>query len=373
MDCGETFSSVIKPATIRTVLSLGLSKALSIYQLDIKNAFLDGEFKGTVYMYQPLGYRDPDRLNHVCLLKKSLYGLKQASQAWYKQFTDYFHTLGFSHINTDHSLFVYRQCTSMAYFLLYVDNIILIAFSDELCRSIILLLSSKFAMKDLGPLSYFLVIAITRHTGGLFLSRKKYVAEIIDQAGMSSHKPSLTPISPKPKLGATMSIPFVDPSLYQSHVGALLYLTFTRPDITFVVQHVCLSMHDPWDEHMNDLKRIVRYLQGTLDYRLHLYPSSTTTLISFTDVDWRGWPDTRHLTLGYCVFMGDNLISWSTKCQATLSLSSAEAEYRGLPMWFLSRVGCETCFWNFIPIPQATFINCDNVITIYQDGNPIQD
>jgi len=174
MDCGETFSSVVKPVTIHAVLSLALSKAWSIHQLDVKNAFVHGELREMVYMYQPLGYRDRDKPDHVCLQKKSLYGLKQALRPWYKRFVDYIHTLGFSHNTSDHSLFIYRSGISMAYILLYVDDIILTASSNELRQSIISLLSSEFAMKDLGPLSYFLGIAVTRHSGGLFLSQKKY-------------------------------------------------------------------------------------------------------------------------------------------------------------------------------------------------------
>ena len=172
-------------------------------------------------MHQPMGFRDPQKPNHVCLLKKSLYGLKQASRAWYKRFADFVHTLGFSHSTSDHSLFIYRQGTSMTYILLYVDDIILTASSDELRKSIITLLSSEFAMKDLGQLNYFSGIAVTHHAGGLFLSQKKYAMEIIDRAGMSSCKSSPTPVDTKPKLSATSSTPFEDPTLYRSLAGAL--------------------------------------------------------------------------------------------------------------------------------------------------------
>jgi len=141
VDCCETFNLLVKPTTIHTILSLALSKPWSIHQLDVKNAFLHGELKETIYMYQPLGYMDPDKPDHVCLLKKSLYGLKQASRAWYKRFVDNFHTLGFSQSTSDHSLFIYRNGTSMTYILLNVDDIILNASSDELRQSIISYLS----------------------------------------------------------------------------------------------------------------------------------------------------------------------------------------------------------------------------------------
>ncbi|WVY94177.1 hypothetical protein V8G54_033265 [Vigna mungo] len=147
---------------------------------------------------------------------------------------------------------------------------------------------------------------------------------------MSSCKSSPTPVDTKPKMNVATSPPFEDPSLYQSLVGALQYLTFTRPDITYVVQHVCLFMHDPREANMHALKHILRCIKGIIDLGLHLCPSSTSTLISYIDADWGGCPDTRCSTSGYCVFLRDNLISWSAKEYATLSLSSVVAKYRGV-------------------------------------------
>jgi hypothetical protein len=261
----------------------------------------------------------------------------------------------------------------MAYILLYVDDIILTTSSDNLRKSIISLLSSEFAMKDLGPLSYFLGIAVIRHSDGLFLSQKKYAEEIIERAGMSSCKPCPTPVDTKPKLSAKSSTPYDDPSLYRSLAGALQYLTFTRPDISYAVQQICLFMHNPMDDHMQALRRILRYVKGTSQYGLHLYPSSTTSLISYTDADWGGCPDTRRSTSGYCVFLGDNLLSWSSKRQTTLSRSSAEAEYRGV-----ANVVSESCWLRNLllelrcPVYKATMVYCDNVSAIYLSGNPVQ-
>ncbi|PNY09701.1 copia protein [Trifolium pratense] len=373
IDCGETFSPVVKPATIRTVLSIALSNSWHIHQLDVKNAFLHGELKETVYMYQPLGFRDPKYPDHVCRLRKSLYGLKQAPRAWYKRFADYASSIGFSQSTCDNSLFIYKKDNHIAYLLLYVDDIILTTSSSTLRKSIISLLSSEFAMKDLGHLSYFLGIGVTRHKHGLFLSQKKYAEDILSRAGMSSCKSCPTPVDTKPKLSTTDSVPYEDPSLYRSLAGALQYLTFTRPDISYAVQQICLFMHNPMDTHMHALRRILRYIQGTKHYGLHLYPSSTTSLLSYTDADWGGCPDTRRSTSGYCVFLGDNLLSWSSKRQSTLSRSSAEAEYRGV-----ANVVAESCWLRNLllelhcPIHKATMVYCDNVSAIYLSGNPVQ-
>ncbi|XP_047323293.1 uncharacterized mitochondrial protein AtMg00810-like [Impatiens glandulifera] len=194
-------------------------------------------------------------------------------------------------------------------------------------------------MKDLGPLSYFLGIVVTRHKNCLFLSQTKYAHDIIKKAGMTDCNPASTPVDSKGKMSTQSGISYRDPTSYRSLCGALQYLTFTRPDISYVVQQVCLFMHAPQVAHMNALKRIIRYIQGTADYGLQLYKSSITSLISYTDADWDGCPDTRRSTSGYCVFLGDNLISWSSKrCSVT----------------------------------QATLVYCDNVSAIYLSSNPVQ-
>ena len=373
IDCGETFSPVVKPATIRTVLSLSLSKAWPIRQLDVKNAFLHGELQETVYMHQPLGYRDKSHPDYVCLLRKSLYGLKQAPRTWYKRFADYVISLGFTNSTCDNSLFIYRKGSDVAYILLYVDNIILTASSNALRLSIMRLLRTEFAMKDLGPLNYFLGIAVSRNKGGMFLSQRKYAEQIIERAGMSSCKSSPTLVDTKEKVSANSSAPFKDPTLYRSLARALQYLTFTLPDISYAVQQVCLHMHDPRQDHMQALKRIIRYIQGALNHGLHLYASSVSSIVSYIDADWGGCPDTRCSTSGYCVFLGDNLVSWSSKRQPTLSRSSAEPEYRGV-----ANVVSESCWLRNLllelhcPIKKATLVYCDNISAIYLSGNPVQ-
>ncbi|XP_021757449.1 uncharacterized protein LOC110722489 [Chenopodium quinoa] len=234
-------------------------------------------------------------------------------------------------------------------------------------------LCSEFAMTDLGPLSSFLGILVTRHADGLFLSKNSYATEIIARANMSSCKPSATPVDTKAKLRSTSGPPVDDPTLYRSLAGALQYLTFTRPDISYAVQQICLYMHDPRKEHMAALRRILRYLQGTLKLGLHLYSSPTSSLISYSDADWGGCPNTRRSTSGYCVFLGDNLISWSAKRQPTVSKSSAEAEYRGV-----ANVVAESCWLRNLllelhcPITKATVVYYDNVSAVYLSGNPVQ-
>ena len=185
-------------------------------------------------------------------------------------------------------------------------------------------------MVDMGPLHHFLGITVEHHDDGMFLSQRQYLLDILDRAGMRDCKPSSTPMDTHSKLSAADGTSVSDPTHYHSIAGALLYLTFTRLDIAYAVQQVCLHMHKPRDPHLAAVKRILRYLQGSQDLGLHLYRTTPIDLIVYSDADWAGCPDTRKSTSGYAVFLGDNLISWSSKRQLTVSCSSAEAEYRAM-------------------------------------------
>ncbi|GJR05907.1 ribonuclease H-like domain-containing protein [Tanacetum coccineum] len=213
------------------------------------------------------------------------------------------------------------------YLLLYVDDIVLTTSFEDLLQRIIRSLHQEFAMTDLGLLNYFMGILVTQDSLGMFLSQKKYTVEILERAGMVNCNPSRTPVDTESKLGDTGDV-VSDPTLYRSLAGSLQYLTFTRPDISYAVQQVCLHMHDPRELHLSALKRILRYVCGTLDYGLQFFSSSTTDLVAYSDADWAGCPTTRRSTFGYCMFLGNNLLSWSSKRQQTLSHSSAEAKYR---------------------------------------------
>ncbi|GKC26088.1 ribonuclease H-like domain-containing protein, partial [Tanacetum coccineum] len=272
------------------------------------NAFLNGDLSETVYMHQPPGFVDPHHPTHVCLLQRSLYGLKQAPRAWFQRFAGYATRAGFTHSRCDSSLFIYTQGSQVAYLLIYVDDIILTASAPALLRQIIDSLHKEFDMTDLGALNYFLGISAIRHSTGLFLSQKKYALELLGRAHMVNCNPSRTPIDSEAKLGPD-GVRVQDPTLYRSLAGGLQYLTFTRPDLSYAVQQVCLYMHDPREPHLAALKRILRYVQGTLALGLHLYASATTSLVGYTDADWAGCPSTRRSTSGYCILLGDNLLS----------------------------------------------------------------
>ncbi|GKB19653.1 ribonuclease H-like domain-containing protein [Tanacetum coccineum] len=201
VDFDETFSPVVKPATIRTVLSLAVSRKWPIHQLDVKNAFLNGDLSETVYMHQPPGFVDARFPNHVCRLQRSLYGLKQAPRAWFQRFAGYATRAGFYHSRCDSSLFLYRHGSQVAYLLIYVDDIILTTSSPALLQQIIYSLHNEFDMIDLGALNYYLGISADRNSTSLFLSQRKNALQLLEHAHMVHCNPSRTPVDTESKLG----------------------------------------------------------------------------------------------------------------------------------------------------------------------------
>nr|GEY48242.1 ribonuclease H-like domain-containing protein [Tanacetum cinerariifolium] len=279
VDCDDTFSPVVKPATVRTIFSLALSQNWLIHQLDVKNACLNGDLSEIVYMYQPPGFVDAQFPHHACRFQRSLYRLKQAPRAWFQRFAEYAIRVGFSSSRCDSSLFIYQY------------------------------------------------------------GSEKYALELLYMAHMVNCIPTRTPVDTKSKLGSDMD-PISDPTLYRSLAA---------------------------------LKRVLRYVRGILDFGLQLYASITGSLVTSTDADWAGCPTTRRSTSDYCVFLRDNLLSWSAKQQHTLSRSSAEAEYKGV-----ANVIAESAWLRNLlkalhtPLLSATLVYCDNVSAIYMTANPVQ-
>jgi histone deacetylase 1/2 len=193
-------------------------------------------------------------------------------------------------------------------------------------------LQDDFALKDLGDLHYFLGIEVRRTQEGLVMSQQKYASDILTRAGMRNCKPVDTPLSTSEKLSLTDGDPLGadDSTNYRSMVGALQYLTLTRPDICFAVNKVCQFLHAPTTVHWSVVKRLLRYVRGSLTMGLTIRKSSSMIVSAFSDADWAGCVDDRRSTGGFAVFFGTNLISWSARKQPTVSRSSTEAEYKAL-------------------------------------------
>ncbi|KAI5346241.1 hypothetical protein L3X38_014120 [Prunus dulcis] len=210
----------------------------------------------------------------VCRLKKSLYGLKQAPRAWNERFTSFLPSLGFQASSTDPSLFIQHSLLDTVVLLLYVDDIILTGSNSSLITSIISALTQEVDMKDLGQLTYFLGLQILYQSADLFVSQTKYIKELLDKVDLQDSKPCSTPCLPYHRLLKDDGKPYSHLEQYRSIVGALQYLTFTRPDIAFSVNQACQFMHNPMESHVVAVKRILRYLKSTIDFGIWLSPSS---------------------------------------------------------------------------------------------------
>ena len=258
--------------------------------------------------------------------------------------------------------------------LIYVDDIIVTSSSNEAISGLLKDLNAEFALKDLGDLHFFLGIEVKKQGNSLHLSQETYATDLVRRVGLQGCKSSPTPLYSIEKLSLTEGKPLGqdDSTRYRSLVGALQYLTLTRPDLSFAVNKVCQFLHAPTTTHWTAAKRIVRYVKDTVNLGLTFNKSSSTLVSAFSDSDWAGCLDDRRSTGGFAVFFGPNLISWCAKKQATVSRSSTEAEYKALAnataeiIWvqsMLRELGVKTT--------QAPCLWCDNLGATYLSANPV--
>jgi histone deacetylase 1/2 len=374
IDYLDTFSPVVKPATVRLVLALAVSRNWSVRQLDISNAFLHGTLEETAYMRQPPGFEDSVHPHYVCKLHKSIYGLKQSPRAWYSRLSDMLQQLGFHAAKTDTSLFVFHQAGITIYMLVYVDDIVVVSSCPTAAASLVRRLGQTFPVKDLGPLHYFLGVEVVRDSGGMSLSQGRYAMDLLHRANMDKSKAVSTPMSVQDKLAADQGTLLTDDAAFQyrSVVGGLQYLTLTRPDISFAVNKVCQYLAKPTTVHWEAVKRILRYVKGTIHTGLQIRRSSSSLLSVFTDADWAGSTDDRRSTGGFALFFGPTLISWSARKQPTVSRSSTEAEYKALANGTAEAMWIQSLLRELhVPQPRPPVLWCDNLGATYLTANPV--
>lgn len=374
IDYEDTFSPVVKAATIRVVLSIDVSRGWTIRQLDVHNAFLHGILEEDVYMKQPPGYEDNSRRNYVCKLDKALYGLKQAPRAWFSRLSKKLYGLGFKGSKADTSLFYYSKCDIIMFMLIYVDDIIVVSSKQEAVTALLQDLHNDFPLKDLGDLHYFLGIEVAKTKHGIILTQEKYVNDLLKRANMADCKPVSTPLSTSEKLSVYEGdlLGPIDASRYRSIVGALQYLTLTRPDIAFPVNKVCQFLHAPTTLHWVAVKRILRYLKSCARLGLKINKSFSSLVSAYSDADWAGCPDDRRSTGGFAVFLGNNLVSWHAKKQATVSRSSTESEYKALANATAEIIWIQTLLKELkVSSPPVARLWCDNMGAKYLASNPV--
>ena len=327
-------------------------------------------------MAQPQGFVDREHPDYVCLLRKSLYGLKQAPRAWNEKFTSFLPSLGFSSSHSDPSLFIRHSDNGMVALLLYVDDIVITGSDSKGMHEVISELSLVFDMKDLGFLSYFLGLEVLKTKNGLFLCQTKYAKDLLIKTGMDTIRACNSPCLPHCQMTKDQGVLLADPTSYRSIVGALQYLTFTRPDIAYAVNTVCQFMTAPTDVHFAAVKRILRYLQGSIHKGLS-YSSTgglnnAVNIKAYCDADWAGEVIQRRSTTGFVVYLGLCPISWQSKKQGSVSRSSTESEYRSLAntaaeISWIRHLLCDLK----IRVPSTPLLKCDNLSALALASNPV--
>ncbi|XP_070668785.1 uncharacterized mitochondrial protein AtMg00810-like [Malus domestica] len=321
-------------------------------------------------MRQPSGFVDSHRPTHVYKLQRSLYGLKQAPRAWFQCFSQHLEHLGFVSSHADSSLFTFFDGSVVLYLLIYVDDILNTGNSTDHIARLIQQLRVLFFMKDLGPLHYFLGMEVHRTATGLHLTQAKYITDLLTRTNMLDCKPISAPAISGRRLSLSDGEPLSDITEFRSVVGALQYLLFTRPDIAFTVNQVYQFMHRPTTVHWVAVKRILHYLKATPNHGI-VYKPSSFQLTAYADADYAGDPDNHRSTGGYCIFLGDNLISWSSKKQRGVSRFSTEAEYHQLAYTAAALSWYRTLFRELhLPLAPPR-IWCDNISAISVASNPV--
>lgn len=308
----------------------------------------------------------------MCKLLKSLYGLKQAPRQWFTKLSLKLLDLGYAQSKTDYSLFTVTSSSSITLVLVYVDDLLIAGNSREDIDQLKTFLSTSFHMKDLGNVSYFLGLEVDRSEAGFFLSQKKYTLDLLVEFGLQHSKSLKVPMDVHDKLTPTSGNLLQNPHPYQRLLGKLIYLTVTRPDITFYVHVLSQFMQSPTTSHMQAAMRVLRYLAGNPGQGILLASSSAVQVHAYCDSDWASCPVTRRSTTGFCILLGSSPISWKSKKQTVVSRSSAEAEYRAIALTtceitWISALLHDMGVDNLPP----TILKCDNQAAIAIAANPV--
>jgi len=296
--------------------------------MDVKLAFLNGELQEEVYVLQPQGFVVEGQEHKVLWLTKALYGLRQAPRAWNAKLDQTLRVLGLTNSDSEHAVYTRGHGSSRLLVGVYVDDLVITGSDATEIGNFKLEMQAQFKMSDLGLLSFYLGIEVTQRRDGISLSQAAYARKVLDKAGMGDCNPCHTPMEPRLKLSKISDAPPVDATEYRGIVGSLRYLVHTRPDIAFAVGYVSRFMEAPTTEHLAAVKRILRYVAGTIDYGCcYKRAGAEAKLLGFSDADMGGDVDTRKSTTGVLFFFGPCAVIWQSQKQKVVALSSCEAEY----------------------------------------------
>ena len=309
IDFDETVAPIARLESTRIILAIAGHLNFKLYQLDVKNAFLNGMLQEEVYVEQPKGFVDPHKLDDVYKLKRALYGLKQAPSAWYDRLTAYLTEHGFKRGSADTTLFIRKDKNSFVVAQIYVDDIVFGATNDSLVHSFADEMKEMFEMSMVGELTYFLGLQVKQTNSGIYINQAKYARNLVKRFGLDKAAYARIPMAANAKLTNDPSSEFVDVILYRSMIGCLLYLTASRPDIALSVGVCSRFQSNPKVSHLNAVKRIIKYVGGTCDYGLFYSKESNLSLASFYDSNWVGNADDKRSITGECFYVGANLVA----------------------------------------------------------------
>nr|GEV82818.1 retrovirus-related Pol polyprotein from transposon TNT 1-94 [Tanacetum cinerariifolium] len=326
----ESFAPVARMEAIRIFLAYVAHKSFSVFQMDVKTTFLHGSLKEDVYVCQPEGFIDADHPSHVYKLKKALYGLNQAPRAWYDELSTFLLQNHFFKGTTDPTLFIRCFDNDILVVHVYVDDILFGSTHLRYTQVFFDLMKSRFEMSMMGEMKFFLGLQVNQSSCGIFINQSNYVLEILKKYRMESCDPIGTPMKIKDKLDLDQNGTSVNTTKYRSMIGALMYLTSSRPDIVHATCLYARYQAKTTEKHLKEVKRIFHYLRGTINTGLWYTKDSGFELTGFSYADYARCKDTFKSTSGGAQFLGKKLVSWSSKKQDCTALSTVKAEYVSL-------------------------------------------
>jgi hypothetical protein len=372
IDYGETYSPVVKHDSLRTILSLAAARDLELLQLDVKTAFLNGDIDEELYMDQPTGFKEDSKM--VCLLKKGLYGLKQASRAWNEKFNHFLIQYGFTRSDADSCVYFQRDENNITIMAIWVDDGLLCSNHQSKLEDIVNYLSEKFEITS-GPVDHFVGLEISRDRckGLIHVSQQAYVKKILTRFRMGDCKPRSIPADPCSHLEKQCSTFETQDYPYREAIGSLMFAAIcTRPDISYAVSQVAKYSSKPSYVHWEAVKRIFAYLKGTISFGISYFRGvKDGVLLAFSDSDFAGDADDRRSTTGNIFILNGGPVSWRSQKQKCVALSTAESEYIAASMatkevvWLrrlLMEIGCQQ--------NNSTPLFCDNQSAIRLVYNP---
>ncbi|KAJ9544768.1 hypothetical protein OSB04_024475 [Centaurea solstitialis] len=372
IDYDETFAPVARLEAIRMFLAYAAYKDFTVFQMDVKTAFLYGHLKEEVYVAQPEGFVHKDHPDYVYVLDKALYGLKQAPRAWYEELSKHLLSKGFTKGSVDSTLFLMKEGEHIVVIQIYVDDIIFGSTSRELCKKFENVMTEEFKMSMMGEINFFLGLQVRQFSDGIFINQSKYIFDLLKKYDMSGCHSIGTPMATGNSIGPDHEGKDVDLRNYRSMVGSLMYLTASRPDIMFATCVCARYQAKPKESHLAAVKRIFRYLKGTPYYGIWYPKGLGFELQAYTDADYGGCNMDRKSTSGHLQFLGNKLVSWASKKQQCVSTSTAESEYVAAAsccsqvLWMQSQLRDYGLDYKKIPI------YCDSKSAIAISANPVQ-